>query len=585
MSPSAAAMFLALSLIVTAMVKRCRHSDASADGVGTTLGPIPGTLLLDLPAALLHDIASRSALLGAGKALSLTCSAFSKTTLLHAPSLHIQLDCPRCLQLLTPRVVAALQARTCKLALLLEQQRAQSSRQYIRLLTEVLKKLASCVAVKACKLGISKGPSLCHEMHCSHDLAQHLTDSFPSLTSLALHGYYIHCSGLASLLAHLRVSLQLQQLDLSSTFITQPKRPQPGAATPANLFYGVRLQQLSLLVTKNAVGEDKPFLPNLQPLSQHLTQLRIQQREGVKWHLDKYTAVLQPLAQLQVLTVSHIYHLQGLPGLLQALPRLHTLQLPHAGQGQLDALFAATQLTSIQLHTLQMLTSSRLHLPCSWQRLELTGSVDCSSVAHLPLHTLTQPLVLGELHVRNVDDLDVVAAAVSNLTQACKVPVMIKVLRLRMLVMQDTPAMATQQLVELQQLMAVLQARKHCSLGMVLVTHMNVGAADVSTLAPLCQGCTHLEFEYGSLTPSLEFWRQLVQLMPTVTHLTFSTSDGSASAAMHQSLQLMTQQPWARWLDICIVQPSGSYRLPACWRASPLSQPGKLRVWFQKLNE
>ncbi|KAL6758430.1 hypothetical protein V8C86DRAFT_3025474 [Haematococcus lacustris] len=465
------------------------------------------------------------------------------------PDQRCWLDSPRCLQLLTPRVVAALQARTCKLALLLEQQRAQSSRQYIRLLTEVLKKLASCVAVKACKLGISKGPSLCHEMHCSHDLAPHLTDSFPSLTSLALHGYYIHCSGLASLLAHLRVSLQLQQLYLSSTFITQPKRPQPGAATPANLFYGVRLQQLSLLVTKNAVGEDKPFLPNLQPLSQHLTQLRIQQREGVKWHLDKYTAVLQPLAQLQVLTVSHIYHLQGLPGLLQALPRLHTLQLPHAGQGQLDALLAATQLTSIQLHTLQMLTSSRLHLPCSWQRLELTGSVDCSSVAHLPLHTLTQPLVLGELHVRNVDDLDVVAAAVSNLTQACKVPVMIKVLRLRMLVMQDTPAMATQQLVELQQLMAVLQARKHCSLGMVLVTHMNVGAADVSTLAPLCQGCTHLEFEYGSLTPSLEFWRQLVQLMPTVTHLTFSTSDGSASAAMHQSLQLMTQQPWARSYD------------------------------------
>ncbi|KAL6751467.1 hypothetical protein V8C86DRAFT_2439956 [Haematococcus lacustris] len=573
----APALFLELSLIVTAMVKRCRHSDASADGVGTTLGPIPGTLLLDLPAALLYDIASRAALLGAAKALSLTCSAFSKTNLLHAPSLHIQLDSQGCYQFLTPRVVAALKARTCKLALTLEEQRSESSRQHIKLLTEALRKLANCAAVKACKLAISKGPSLCHEMHFSPDLVQHLINSFPGLTSLALHGYYIHCSGLASLLAHPRLSLQLQQLDLSSTFITQPKRHKPGAAPPANLFYGVRLQQLSLLVTKKAVGEDKPFVPDLRPLSQHLTQLCLQQREGVKWHLDKYTAVLQPLAQLQVLTVSHIYHLQGLPGLLQALPRLHTLQLPHVGQDQVDALLAATQLTSIQLGSLEGLISSRADAPCSRQRLELTGFIDCSSAAHLPLHTLTQPLVVGALQC-NANDLDLVAAAVNNLTQACKVPVVIKVLRLRMSVMPDTPAMAAQQLVELQQLMAVLQARKHCSWGMVSVTHMIVGAADVSTLAPFCQGCSHLQFKYGSLTPSLEFWRQLVQHMPTVTHLTFSDVKGSASATMDQSLKLMADQPWARWLDIYISRYSDPEVLLACYRASPLSQPGKLRL-------
>ncbi|KAL6758405.1 hypothetical protein V8C86DRAFT_2595627 [Haematococcus lacustris] len=249
------------------------------------------------------------------------------------PEQRCWLDSQGCDQFLTPRVVAALQARTCKLALTLEQQRAQSSRQYIRLLSEILRELASCAAVKACKLGTSKGPSPCHDMHCSPDLAQHLMDSFPGLTSLALHGYYIHCSSLACLLSHPRLSLQLQQFDLNGTIITQPKRPKPRAATLDSLFYGVKLQQLSLLVTKKAVGEDKPFLPDLRPLSQHLTQLCLQQREGVKWHLDKYTAVLQPLAQLQVLTVSHIYHLQGLPGLLQALPRLHTLQLPHVGSG------------------------------------------------------------------------------------------------------------------------------------------------------------------------------------------------------------------------------------------------------------
>ncbi|GFH28401.1 hypothetical protein HaLaN_26881 [Haematococcus lacustris] len=55
-------------------------------------------------------------------------------------------------RLLTPRVVAALKARTCKLALTLEQQQGQDSRQYIRLMTEVLKKLASCAAVEVCKL-------------------------------------------------------------------------------------------------------------------------------------------------------------------------------------------------------------------------------------------------------------------------------------------------------------------------------------------------------------------------------------------------------------------------------------------------
>ncbi|GFH23102.1 hypothetical protein HaLaN_20661 [Haematococcus lacustris] len=110
-------------------------------------------------------------------------------------------------------------SQPCKLALTLEQQWAQSSREYIRLLTEVLKKLA-------------------------------------------IRG------GLASLLAH----PQLQQLDLTGTTITQPKQPEPGAITLVNLLHASKLKQLSLS-TNMAEGENKPFLPNLQPLSQHLTQL------------------------------------------------------------------------------------------------------------------------------------------------------------------------------------------------------------------------------------------------------------------------------------------------------------------------
>ncbi|KAL6756062.1 hypothetical protein V8C86DRAFT_3026956 [Haematococcus lacustris] len=369
----------------TAMVKRRRRTDASFDGVpveapsalrGPLLALLPGTSLLDLP---------------------------------------------------------ALRARTCKLALTLVQQQAQHTRQYITLLTEVLKKLASCAAVEACKLGTSEGPSLGphKRLGCSPKLAQHLMDSFPSLTSLSLHGYAIPCSGLASLLAHPQLSLQLQQLDLSSTKIIQPERPEPGAATLANLFHASRLKQLRLLI-QSADGDDKPRLPNLQPLSQQLTQLclKLQERHML---LGNLIATLQPLAQLQVLTISCVQHLWGLPRLLQALPRLHTLHLPGAtgrGQEDLETLLAATQLTSIKLGSLKGLGSSRADAPCSWQRLELTSWISYATAANLPLHSLTHPWcwvasVLAWGAYGDVDPSLLMAAAVHNLTQACNVPVKI----------------------------------------------------------------------------------------------------------------------------------------------------------------
>ncbi|KAJ9532833.1 hypothetical protein QJQ45_010955 [Haematococcus lacustris] len=516
---------------------------------------------MGLPAALVDDVARRALQLGAGGALSLTCRAFSNTNLSHAPSLHIQLNSQGCdqflsgrsqFQLLTP-VDAVLRARTCKLALTLEQQQDQHTGRYFSLVTKVLKKLVRCAAVEACKLGTIEGPSLgpLKRLSCSPSLAQHLMDSFPSLTSLSLHGYAIPCSGLATLLSHLPLALQLQQLDLTSTTITQPKRPEPGAATLDNLFHAFKLKQLSLSI-KSVAGE-VPLLPNLQPLSQHLTQLCIQQQKGAEWILVDFTAALLPLAQLQVLTMPGCHCPWGLPWLLRTLPQLHTLQLPDAvmDQEDLDTLLAATQLTSIQLQSFGGLSSSRVDVPCSWQRLELTGcagcstvahlplhslgSVDCATAAYLPLHSLTQPLVLGALHVgaHTGVDRNLVAAAVHNLTQACKVPVRIKELHLTM---SDKDTAAEQQ-VELQQLVAVLQAL-YCSRGRVCVSGMIVGAAEVVTLAPLYQG-SHLVFESGSVTPSLEFWRQLVQLMPTVTNVVFERVDGSTSSAMHESLQLM----------------------------------------------
>ncbi|KAJ9521421.1 hypothetical protein QJQ45_001195 [Haematococcus lacustris] len=339
------------------MAKRRRRSDVTASDVPVqAILANLGNPLLELPEALIADIASRAARLGAGGALSLTCRTLSKIKLWHARSLRIQLDSQRCDQMFTPRVVAALQSRTTKLALTLEQQRDHNSRRYIRLLTKVMKKLASCAAVESCNLRNTQRPSRSplKPLRCNPDIAQHFMGCFPGLTSLSLHNYTISCHGLASLLAHPRLSLQLQQLDLSSTTILQQQaqRPQPGAATLATLFHASRLKQLSLLIDNRVEGQDRPLLPNLQPLAQHLTQLCIQQREGKLWGLYEFNAELQPLAQLRVLTISRTLDLEGLPGLLQALPRLHTLQLPGAavkGQEQLDTLLAATQLTSILL--------------------------------------------------------------------------------------------------------------------------------------------------------------------------------------------------------------------------------------------
>ncbi|KAJ9532464.1 hypothetical protein QJQ45_010511 [Haematococcus lacustris] len=301
------------------------------------------------------------------------------------------------------------------------------------------------------------------------------------------------------------------------------------------MFQASRLKQLSLSTQKMA-WETEPFLPDLRPLSQHLTQLCLQQCGCVGCGLDKFIAILQPLTRLQVLTISQTCFLEGLPRLLRALPHLHTLQLPDAtvyGQEQLDSLLAATQLSSIQLNSLMGLTSSRADVPCSWQRLELTGDIGCSSAAHLPLQSLTQPLVLGELRT-DYDNCKQVAAAAHNLT-SCSVSVRIKVLHLDVAGLQH---------VKLQQLEASLQALNNCSWETVSVTHMNVGAANVATLAPLCQGCTKLEFAYSSLTPSLEFWRQLMQHMPTVTHLTFSNSSpAQPSPAQPSPAQPSPAQP------------------------------------------
>ncbi|KAL6762763.1 hypothetical protein V8C86DRAFT_547541 [Haematococcus lacustris] len=444
-----------------------RRSDADVSGVPVKAPPavdelVLATTLPKLLPELLDNIAHR--LPKGRETLARICFGLFEKGLLNAPAFRLQLDRQCCDRLLSPRVIAALRTRKCKLAITLELPRAQGS----RLVAEVLEKLGMCSAVTACKLSSLEDPSLVPHtpLDCSRSLAQCLVDSFPSLTSLSLHNYAIPCNDLASLLSYPQLAPQLQQLDLSSTTI-QPERPEPGAATLANLFHASRLKQLSLLISGMAgEGRNMPLLPNLQPLSQHLTELCLMLQSGVVRSPDKFIAALQPLTQLQVLTITRLSHLGGLPKLLQGLPHLHTLQLPCAvvsGQEQLTSLLAATQLTSIQLNSVEGLTSSRADLPCSWQRLELTGYADCASAAHLPLHTLTHPLVLGELLIRTDqgDNCDRVEAAVHNLTQACSVPVRINVLRL---------GMARQEHVKVQQLVPLLQGLHNCSWEMVCVS-------------------------------------------------------------------------------------------------------------------
>ncbi|KAJ9505135.1 hypothetical protein QJQ45_006633 [Haematococcus lacustris] len=584
--------------------RNMQHQAAVHGGASATYGyspagqaPPPATRLLDLPPALLDDIACRVMQLGARSLLPLTCRAFSQAHLLHVPALLIQLGRQCCDQLLTPRVVAALQARTSKLALTLWQPETVDSKCYTDLLAHALAKLENCAAVEVCRL-VSLGkyhPDQHRHLHCSPGLAQQLLDSFPSLTALTLRRLCVSSNALASLLSHPPLALQLQQLDIARTLCQD--RDEPGAV--GTLFQGLQLKQLSIegIYQEQPGRITEPLLPSFLPLAQHLTQLHLkyyEDNEGFRF-LAEY---LQPLAQLQVLTITHIEQLEGLAELLQALPHLHTLQLPDTavwGQQQLDTLLAATQITSLQLCEIGELDTSYADAPCSWQRLELTETNQWTAIAYLPLHSLSQPLVLGHLVicVEDIPDPEL-AAEIHRLAHACKVAMQVTELMLYMRREDDDdddddddvdeeeeeeekeeeedarggPGPSLQQeRVDLAQLVALLQSMQCCFIGKVKVHGLHeITAADVVALAPLCRYCTHFELEDGSMEPSLGFWYQLVQLMPAVQKVTFMRVGGCVSAAMHESLQLMAEQPWARWLDITIHDDITDSELPSCWQ-------------------
>ncbi|GFH21546.1 hypothetical protein HaLaN_18872, partial [Haematococcus lacustris] len=237
---------------VPAMVKRHKQHQVPVDGGASATDGYspsgeahsPATRLLDLPPMLLDDIACRVMQLGARSMLHMTCRAFSQAHLLHVPALRIQLGRQCCDQLLTPRVVAALQARKSKLTLTLWQlaltlwqpetkdckryrkqlaptlqlPQTEDTKHYTDLLAHALAKLDKCAAV------------------------EHLLDSFPSLTALTLQGLCVSSAALASLLSHPPLALQLQQLDIAGSLVMVGDAP--GAVVP--LFQGLQLKQLSI---------------------------------------------------------------------------------------------------------------------------------------------------------------------------------------------------------------------------------------------------------------------------------------------------------------------------------------------------
>ncbi|KAL6746441.1 hypothetical protein V8C86DRAFT_1520931 [Haematococcus lacustris] len=575
---------------------------------------LPAATLLSLSAPLLDDIASRAVQLGAGEALSLTCRALSLVVLQHAPALSIELGQANQSRLLAPRVVSALQTRTCKLTLTLRQPPEQESRQYMEELTTALAKLGSIPAVRRCELvsiiakqfdkKVRKAPKY---LDCTPGLAQRLLNSFPRLTALAIGGYSTPCSSLASMFSHPQLALQLQQLDLTGSTILHAKKAEE--SEQGLKFHGLKLKQLSLDV------HETKLMPHLQPLAPHLTQLCV----GVKWrheHPHALALLVGALPQLQVLTVMQQSSLQDVLQLLPGLPRLHTLQLPQVSvdeQEQLDALLAATQLTSIQLASITDLTSQHTDVACSWQRLELTVSTNFAAVCCLPLHSLTQPLVLGELYIsapghygnthldgiepddedededEDEEDYDgayeLVVDGLHNLLEACQVPVRIGKLTIAMENVYCFPCffhVANNRLLEAPQLLSLLQPLGGCVGRVKVVMMKHLGLAVVPALARLCEGCTDVELCGGSLTPCKEFWHQLVQLMPSVPSITFRGTAGSCSVAMRQLLWRLSKQAWAQGLDITIMHSAAD--LPKEWqrcnRCLGSRTPGRFRARY-----
>ncbi|KAJ9534480.1 hypothetical protein QJQ45_022167 [Haematococcus lacustris] len=295
--------------------------------------------------------------------------------------------------------------------------------------------------------------------------------------------------------------------------------------------------------------------------------------------------------QLQHLDINTDYVPDGLPGLLGALPKLNSLTLPRVwaiGQGELDAMLAATQLTGITLASVTGLQSSRADSPCNWQRLQFTKGLDVLTAAYLPFHSLTQPLVMrgldidlwavGDEDVDHGDEVHLVEAAIHHLTEECKVPVLTDYVQLDCFHADDMSNVDA----SVQNIQSVLYPlHQPCHVHEIMFKGIHgVSASLLPSLAFMCQGCTSLSFIDCTIEPSLSFWHQVVLHMPTIVRVGFNHVPQSISQEMHQSLEAMADEQWARWLDISIEVPFSPPPLPSCWKAGPVATQGKFSVRF-----
>mmetsp|Transcript_14499 Transcript_14499/g.36078 ORF Transcript_14499/g.36078 Transcript_14499/m.36078 type:complete len:540 (-) Transcript_14499:315-1934(-) len=102
-------------------------------------------------------------------------------------------------------------------------------------------------------------------------------------------------------------------------------------------------------------------------------------------------------------TAPAVHDLHNLGAITTALTGLTSLSLPgHTmTQGGLDATLShLTRLSRLCVHSFSGLTASRAGAACSWRQLVIAGEgrVDVATLAALPLHALTSPLVMCSRH-------------------------------------------------------------------------------------------------------------------------------------------------------------------------------------------
>ncbi|KAJ9517186.1 hypothetical protein QJQ45_009064 [Haematococcus lacustris] len=530
-------------------------------------------LQIDLPHDILFQLLQRVAAIGAAplRALVAKNHPLLEASLLHEPNISVKWQ-----QSAKPAPLLPAYMRTTLLArespLRLAVTKVAISNDAGRFATAVAKGLGVCRAVQhlslreACPFAsIQQWPPACTDL---------LATNYPGLTQLSLSCLTLPAPALHSLLSHPQLTQRLRQLSLDQVTLVQGD-----SSWQDTMFDGSQLNQLSLAGVFT--------LPCLAPLALYLMRFSL--------HLHGQTNVIEALATLRPPPQLRVLELDGpdrqfdlgqpeLQQLLQVLPNLQELLMPHvvvSGTQTLDALLAATQLTRLSVQAFTGVTESRVRAKCSWRLLELCwgnkkiNCLDWVSAAHLPLHSLTQPLALGfmwtSLHLPPGAAFQALADAVHNVAMWCEQEVQIRQLDLEAENMPVAPLEHAPQpshvplpdagLQPAGPLPATPQPQRPSAVVHQLallkpaVVHVRVVhlpslmANSLQVVAPVCQKTKVLSFVYGALDLHVKFWTALQQLMPSVecVNLWEVQCDG---AALMEGLGQLSNQVGVRPLTV-----------------------------------